>query len=162
MAATYTPIASITLGAAAASVTFNSIPQTYTDLVIVSQAKLTTNTRAVIMRFNNDTGSNYSLTRVYGDGATAYSDRFTGQDGIDVAFISPSNWNISRHNIQNYSNSTTYKTTLGRWDDSAAYSVLMSGLWRSTSAITSMSLTVADTFVSGSTFDLYGILGANA
>jgi hypothetical protein len=162
MAATYTPIASITLGAAAASVTFNSIPQTYTDLVIVSQMKLTTNTRAVIMRFNNDTGSNYSLTRVWGNGSSATSDRFTGQDGIDSAFVSASNWNIMRHNIQNYSNSTTYKTTLGRWDDSAAFTLLQSGTWRNTNAITSMSLTVADTFIAGSTFDLYGILGANA
>lgn len=162
MAATYTPIASITLEAAAASVTFSSIPQTYTDLVIVSQMKLTTNTRAVIMRFNNDSGSNYSLTRVYGNGSTATSDRFTIQDGIDSAFVSTSNWNIMRHNIQNYSNSTTYKTTLGRWDDSAAYTVLQCGLWRNTNAITSMSLTVTDTFVAGSTFNLYGILGANA
>jgi hypothetical protein len=65
-----------------------------------------------------------------------------------------------RHNIQNYSNSTTYKTTLGRWDDSAAFTLLQSGTWLNTNAITSMSLTVADTFVAGSTFTLYGIKAA--
>jgi hypothetical protein len=157
---TYEPIATTTLTSATNTVTFGSIPQTYTDLVIVSQMKLTTNTRAVIMRFNNDTGSNYSLTRVWGNGSSTTSDRFTSQDGIDSAFVSTSNWNIMRHNIQNYSNSTTYKTTLGRWDDSAAFTLLQSGTWLNTNAITSMSLTVADTFVAGSTFTLYGIKAA--
>lgn len=162
MAATFTPIASITLGATTASVTFSSIPQTYTDLILVSQTRLTTNTRAMQMTFNSDSGTNYSVTRVYGNGSTVTSDRFSTQPFIDSAFISTSNWNISRHNIQNYSNSTTNKTVLGRWDDSAAFTVLQCGLWRNTNAITSISLSVTDTFIVGSTFNLYGILGANA
>jgi hypothetical protein len=41
MAATYTPIASITLGATATSVTFSSIPSTYTDLILVMNGSST-------------------------------------------------------------------------------------------------------------------------
>ena len=163
MAATYTPIASITLGAAAASVTFSSIPQTYTDLIVVSQAQLTTGSQLIFLRFNSDSANNYSVTRVYGDGSTATSDRFSTQSGIDSSFVSNSSRTIANINIQNYSNSTTYKTALGRWN-SSGFATLLAGLWRNTNAITSLTLTpnASDTFIAGSTFNLYGILGANA
>lgn len=61
---TYVPIQAITLSAAAASVDFTGIPQTYTDLVIVASARyVSTNTgQGLGIRFNGDTTSNYSFT----------------------------------------------------------------------------------------------------
>jgi hypothetical protein len=163
MAATYTPIASITVGTATNSVTFSSIPQTYTDLVVVSQMQLTTGSQLIFLRFNSDGGTNYSVTRIYGDGSSATSDRYTSQSGIDSSYVSNTARTIANINIQNYSNSTTNKSVLGRWN-SSSFTTLLAGLWRNTNAITSVTLTAngSDTFIAGSTFNLYGILGANA
>jgi hypothetical protein len=72
---TYEAIATQTLGSAAASVTFSSIPGTYTDLVLVVAGTLTTGTENIVMQFNGDTGSNYSVTSLLGDGSTASSFR---------------------------------------------------------------------------------------
>lgn len=161
MPVTYDPIATQTLTTATATVTFSSIPQTYTDLVLVAQMRLTNGTQPVMMRFNGDSGTNYSITRIYGSGSSSPSDRYPNQDGIDCAYVSNSNWNIVNHSIQSYSNTTTFKTMLGRWNDSA-YTFAQVGLWRNTSAITTISLTpiAGDTHISGSTFTLYGIKAA--
>ena len=61
MAATYTPIASITLGAATSSVTFSSIPQTYTDLIVIFNGR-TDGDENTNLQFNSDTTNNYSVT----------------------------------------------------------------------------------------------------
>ena len=59
---TYDPIASITLGAAASSVTFSNIPSTYTDLVIIFSGAITTGFDSINIKFNSDGGTNYSRT----------------------------------------------------------------------------------------------------
>ena len=79
MPATYEPIATNTLGSAAANVTFSSIPATYTDLVIVYQALAATGNPDMTAQFNGDTGSNYSATRLSGNGTAASSARYTSQ-----------------------------------------------------------------------------------
>ena len=164
MAATYTPIASATLGAAASSVTFSSIPQTYTDLILVS-SPINSGITAVNIYFNSDTGTNYSCTRVYAGGGLASSDRFSntasslGGWGTDA----DTNPYLFTSHIMNYANTTTNKTTLTRTSEmNAGYVGLISTLWRSTAAITSVSFTGNANFSVGSTFNLYGILGANA
>ena len=71
---TYTPIASVTLSAATSSVTFSGIPQTYTDLVVVINAGNSGGTGyGIALQCNNDTGSNYSFTQLYGTGSAATS-----------------------------------------------------------------------------------------
>ena len=164
MAATYTPIASITLGAAAASVTFSSIPQTYTDLVLVSTNATASSGYLFSVRVNGDSATNYSSTRLLGNGTTASSGReanytfgfagsvYSSSDPIGNAIV----------NFMNYSNTTTYKTFLMRTNTANANTSLSASLWRSTAAITSISLGVEFTqnFVVGSTFTLYGIKAA--
>jgi hypothetical protein len=159
MAATYTPIASITLGANASSVTFSSIPQTYTDLVLVFDGTITT-AASTPFQLNSDTGSNYSMTRVYGDGSSVTSTRNSSETSglITIADTGQSNFIA---NFMNYSNTTTYKTVISRGGTAGGYTTLIASLWRSTAAITSISL-ITVTYASGSTFNLYGILGANA
>jgi hypothetical protein len=76
MAKTYEPIATTTLGSAAASVTFSTISGAYTDLVLVMSIRGSSDIESDIgMQLNSDTGSNYSMQRIYGQGASAGSDR---------------------------------------------------------------------------------------
>jgi len=160
MAITYEPIATTTLSSAAASVTFSSISGSYTDLVLVSNWTVSTQNN-LLMTFNSDTGSNYSETVLLGDGSSATSSRQTSATSIRVGFAgSASSKVINIINIQNYSNATTYKTTVYRWN-SEEYVSARVGLWRNTSAITSIVLTASTgNIASGSTFSLYGIKSA--
>jgi hypothetical protein len=173
---TYTPIYSTTLSATTASVTFSNIPTTYTDLVIV-MSPATTHTLATFpyMRFNSDSGSNYSYTEVNGNGTSATSFRDVNQT---IGWTSPQMASISNTlgdnttiaNIMNYSNATTYKTYLSRANRAGStldYQGVETavGLWRNTAAITSVLIGnrrggVDYNFAVGSTFTLYGIKAA--
>lgn len=156
---TYSTIATTTLGSATSSYTFSSIPSTYTDLVLVVNGTWSgsSNFEAITLVFNSDTGANYSRTVLQGNGSTASSSReSTGNWGI----IASDQSNTIFH-IMNYSNTTTYKTVLSR-GNSAGYIVrAIVGLWRSTSAITSVEVkTASNNFNSGTSLTLYGIAAA--
>ena len=157
---TYEPIATTTLGSASAGVTFSSIPQTYTDLVIVVDGNTTSGPTDNNMQFNGDTSSNYTITGLYGDGSTAASFR-SAATNMEVGGI---HWASGRGNrivnIMNYSNATTYKTILSRVASCTLIQARV-GLWRSTSAITSIYVFVgASTYTAGTSFTLYGIAAA--
>jgi hypothetical protein len=159
MPSTYEPIATQTLGSAAATVTFSSIAGTYTDLVLVTS--FTSGNNDEKLQFNGDTGSNYSWTRLWGDGSTANSSRSS-----NTTFIRSIGGDLTTQQntiiyIQNYSNSTTHKTTLSRGTNPSVLTMAVVGLWRNTAAITSITYsTSANTFATGSTFTLYGIKSA--
>ena len=161
---TYTPIATQTLGSATASVTFSSISGAYTDLVIVYSATTSSGANDVCIRFNGDTAANYSATYLYGTGISAGSTRLSNTSTPYVDYygapgISSPAGNIL--NIQNYSNATTYKTWFNRSNQAAGGVDAVVGLWRSTSAITSVTLFITSNTISvGSTFSLYGIAAA--
>jgi hypothetical protein len=167
MASTYTPIATTTLGSAQSSVTFSTISGSYTDLVLVVSAAVATS-NDIRLRFNSDTGNNYSTTILYGTGSAAGSARVSSESSIltDYYATPTSTLGNSAHiiSIQNYSNSTTYKTTLSRSNAAGTGVDATVGLWRSTSAITSLTLICGSTgsinFNTGSTFTLYGIKAA--
>jgi hemolysin activation/secretion protein len=163
MAATYTPIASTTLGAAATSVTFSSIPQTYTDLVLVINSIISSGDDGHGLQFNGDTAGNYSSVGVGGDGSSAYSYRGSNSIKIDGGRTGTS-WSNSIFHIINYSNTTTFKSVIARGNNPAAIVQLNSAVWRNTSAITSIGISVYNnqSMSVGTTFNLYGILGANA
>lgn len=169
MALTYSPIATTTLGANALSFTFSSIPNTYTDLVLIgtalsTQAGTSSNTLRAVL--NGDTGTNYSDTYVYGDGTTAASGRdsnFSYASLGDIAQTSATSYPVAIAHFMNYSNTTTYKTILvrGSWVNSSAQATV--NLWRSTAAINSIQLFRDNSLYNikaGSTFTLYGIKAA--
>jgi len=159
MPSTYTPIATNTLGSAAASVTFSSIPSTYTDIVLIQNSTGAGGAGASYLRFNGDTTGVYSRTRLLGNGSAASSYRETGANNISSDAPSSSN-STTIWNIMDYANTTTFQTVLYR-DNSSAYVVAQVGLWRNTAAITSLSITAdAGTFAAGSTFTLYGVKNA--
>ena len=161
-ASTYNFIASQTLGSSASSVTFNSIPQTYTDLVIVLSVGNTD--KSIGMRFNSDSGTNYSRTFMYGNGTSAVSARTSNDTGIfPPVGQSSTNFGSPIIHINNYSNSTTYKTVLIRGNDGADATWDIVSLWRATPApITSINFYLVGSaqMLAGSTFTLYGIQAA--
>lgn len=161
---TFTAIATQTLGSAAASVTFSSIPSTYTDLVLVIQGGDTGGDNSYV-RVNGDTATNYSFTTLNGNGTTAATNRVTNATAFRSSWYAYQtnnmNWNGMIH-FMNYSNATTYKTMLLRDNNASTGTEAMVALWRSTSAINSINLYwgSTDTWATGSTFSLYGILAA--
>jgi hypothetical protein len=166
MPATYEPIATTTLGSAQATVTFSSIPSTYTDLVLVTIATTSVGGRDYNLRFNSDTGSNYSFTVLAGSGSAASSTRAsnTSSTGLyTVAGTSTSTPGVVISQILNYSNTTTYKTIIQRGNEPAGEVCAGVSLWRSTSAISTIAITASTgsgNWNSGSTFTLYGIKAA--
>ena len=169
---TYVALDKVTVGTATPSITFTSIPQGYTDLVLVMSAA-TTHTLSTfpMVQFNGDTGSNYSVTELYGTGSAAGSARDTnttsGWIGFDISLSNTVGDHTTIANFMNYSNSTTYKTWLSRANRASSAldyqgTDAVVGLWRSTAAITSMTVKnrrggVDYNFAVGSTFSLYGI-----
>ena len=168
MTATYDCIATTTLSSASNTVTFSSIPNTYTDLILVGNGySASGDGDAVRLSFNSDTATNYSRTYLAGTGTGASSGRNSNQSiifvgnavGWDTTSTEPA---MFIAHLMNYSNTTTYKTVLIR-DDAAAGTYPGTeanvGLYRSTSAISAIEikLGVTSQFAIGSTFALYGV-----
>ena len=158
---TYEAIATQTLGSAAASVTFSSIPSTYTDLVLVVTGTVATADN-IGLQFNGDTGNNYSFTYLIGTGSSAISGRTSNTNQVlTVGFGTTTIANAIFH-ISNYSNSTTNKTVINRGNRSDDGVSAWVGLWRNTAAITSIVVKTGSNYnlQTGSTFSLYGIQSA--
>lgn len=154
-------IATTTLSSAASSITFSSIPSTYTDLRLVLVGTTTTGSKGVNLQFNSDTGTNYSRTSLYGTGAVAGSDAETNTNNLNCAAVMtatyPSMW---CYDLFSYANST-YKTVL--WSEAedqngSGFVTRLAGLWRSTSAISTIKINSTGSFATGTTATLYGIL----
>jgi hypothetical protein len=162
---TYEPIATQTLGSAVATVTFSSIPSTYNDLVLVINATASAGAD-IWIRCNGDSGSNYGFTALYGNGTAASADKNSNlsQGLLTDYYGTPGSTEPNTCIVQfnNYSNSTTYKTCLSRANRANSGTDAVVSMWRSTSAITSLTLRFngAQTFSTGSTFTIYGIKAA--
>jgi hypothetical protein len=162
--ATYEPIATQTLGSAAASITFSSIAASWTDLRVVIVATADTATRNQIT-FNSDSGSNYSRTYLFGNGSATSTG--TNSNGTlitaDAGSISTTIPQLISINLFSYAGST-YKSIL--WDaandNNGSGNVYTGvGLWRNTAAITSITLTAGgNNYAIGTKATLYGIKAA--
>ena len=168
MANTYQLISSNVLSSSAASVTFSSIPATYTDLVLRITARGTrVNTVAILyLRFNGDTGTNYSDTTVVGNGATASSTRSTSNTVLLVGVIPAANatsntFGSAETYIPSYTvsqNKPVGSFAVQEDNITTAYAYGTAALWRNTAAITSIeALPSINDFAAGSSFYLYGI-----
>jgi hypothetical protein len=162
------PIYTQTVGASAvASVTFNNIPQTFTDLKIVFSTRTdsTGSDRAVPYVQVNGSGSNSSNTRLYGISNVA-----TGSDNIAAGYIgytstaanTASTFGSQEIYIPNYTGSNFKQMIVDGISEtnsaSNAGQTLVSVLFRTTSAITSFTLySSTGNWVQYSTFTIYGI-----
>lgn len=170
MANTYTLINSTSLSSSAASVTFSAIPATYDDIVIVTSTRdtnATANSGRTLLTVNGDTSTNYSWTDVYGFGTTVGSDRATSSTSIDpnqssgdAAGNTASTFSSIEFYIPKYTSTSNRPVGISQATETNATSAWLSGvagLYRGSSAITSVTLTARGNFEIGSTFWLYGI-----
>jgi len=154
-------IATQTLGSAASTITFSSIPSTYTDLRVVWVGTETAANQPYY-RFNSDSATNYSQTELRGDGASATSARATNQTAIfaldNYSTTIPA---LGTIDIFSYAGST-FKScllTTSLDQNGSGYVTRCVALWRSTSAITSIVIgDLGTTLKAGTTATLYGIL----
>jgi hypothetical protein len=170
MANTYTLISSNTLSSSAASVTFSSIPSTYTDLVLKVSAR---NTEAVTINqlnvaFDSNSGNTaHSRTQLSGDGSAAASSRqsnnsiITVVDVINSANSTANTFSSYDIYIPSYTASQNKPVSLDTTTEQNAtlsYRIITAGLWRNTSAVSTIILSGGGgSFASGSSFYLYGI-----
>lgn len=167
MTSTEVAIATTTLSSAASTVNFTSISSAYTDLRVVFVGTVTANGETLYYRFNSDSGTNYSITQLWANGGTdpVSSRRLTSASQLSTTYaysLHDTTPQLITFDIFSYAGSTN-KTTLGNHagDNNGVGGVdLTVGLWRSTSAITSINIFASGgtTFKTGSTFTLYGIL----
>ena len=153
-----------TVVSANGTVTLSSIPNTYQDLILVITARTDSSSlTSGLLRFNGDTGSNYSSTLLYGTGTAPTSERYSNESFTRIGYAIGSSqlanvFSTQLVQILNYANTSTNKTVISR-DASdvngSGITQLTIGSWRNTAAINSITYPV--TLVAGSTVTLYGI-----
>lgn len=157
--ATYEPIATTTVTSNTSTVTFSSIPSTYTDLVVIANTTLSAGV-GFGMYFNSDTASNYSFIYFYGDGSTAAAGSNQNTTRINIG-NGNTTYSTYKAHIQNYSNTTTFKSVISNGGIGNEIAIAFAGMWRSTSAINSITFQPASgTINAGTMFTLYGIAAA--
>lgn len=161
MTVTYEKIATNTVsGTGTGQVTFSSISGSYTDLVLIASTKHSVTGQDFLVRVNSDSGTNYSTTRIVGDGSTAFSARRTNQNlwYLDEIGQPTTSYMVQIFNFMNYSNTTTFKTALWRNASAPSGTAAMVGLWRNTAAITTILIeSIGGNMADGCTYTLYGI-----
>ena len=169
---TYTLIASNTLSSSAASVTFSSIPNTYTDLVLKYSARQTGTSDvqdSIQIGVNGaPSGTSFSTTRLRGNGSAASSNRSSNSSNYNLEQGATAGGNVANTFAQGEIYIPSYTASQNKpassftaHEDNASLAYLRANasLWRSTSAITSLVLQLesGQNFISGSSFFLYGI-----
>lgn len=166
MAITYEPLATTTLSSNTTNITYSSISGSYTDLILICQYASQISNYNFFLRFNSDSGNNYSDTVVVGQ-ASASSTRLSNYSSILMTQYYGAGTTLAKPgttiaNIMDYANTTTYKTCLFRdnaiTDAGAMQTGAGVGLWRNTAAINSITFgTNSGYLVAGTTATLYGI-----
>lgn len=166
MPETYEPIAKFDLTGGYATVDFNSIPSTYTDLKVIFTTIGNVNFYPnIYMRFNGDTGNNYSFMILQGSGSgTPGTNRSNNTDRITLSppQIQTEQPTLLELDIFSYT-SSRFKSCLAKnsneWN-SSGYVSHIAGAWRGTAAITSISFFTTSWFYNNGQVSLYGIKGA--
>jgi hypothetical protein len=158
-------IQTITTTSGATNVSFTSIPSTYKNLRIVYSAAITAGAwEFFLMRFNNDTGSNYDRQTLQGRAGSATAAETYGSTSMHIAQINQVNATVGQIVIPAYKDTVLDKlavsTFFGKHGTSSTnqFTGVFGGAFRSTAAITQIDLfpDTAKVFVTGSTFTLYG------
>jgi hypothetical protein len=169
----YDSIATTTLATATPSVTFSSIPSTYTHLQVryIARTNRADVQDLIRFRFNSDSGTNYAYHWLRGDGGTADAGSAASTASPWTAIIAGGNasanqFGVGVSDVLDYANTNKYKTTrtLSGVDTNSADGRIMflSNLWMNTAAISSIEIApnYGTSFNQYSSFALYGIKGA--
>jgi hypothetical protein len=161
MPITYEPIATTTLGSANATISFSSIPSTYTDLRLVFTGTVTS-ASSLRLTFNSDSATNYSWTFLRGAGVEA-SSRSTNENylifhNFNLSTTIPQFYSFDIFSYAGSTNKTLLATTQQDLNGSGSV-IYTAALWRNTAAINTITFTNSvSTFATGTTATLYGIL----
>jgi hypothetical protein len=155
-------IESKTLGTAAASIEFTSIPQDGTDLVFLILSRTTGTGNTLNITFNGNT-TGYTNRVLSGSGSSvvsfANSNRIAGYAGISLE--TANTFGSTNLYIPNYSGATnkSYSSeAVSENNATEAYQALFAGLWSNTAAITSVLFaSISGNLVAGSTISLYKV-----
>ena len=171
--ATYEPITTQTVSTPAATITFTSIPATYTDLrvvMVLSDDDTEVGTGAPIFRFNGDTAGNYSQITMHGDSTSGVTSQVTTSGTKIYALYwnnSPTStviYPVYTLDILNYAGANYKSVLVTTADDRNGTGAVERhmGVWLSTSAITQLDVTNDGNkkFETGSIITLYGIKAA--
>ena len=162
MPSAITPIASLVVGSTGYSTyTFSSISSAYKDLFVVFKGKAGGGSNQPQIRMNGDSSGNYLTGWIYGSGGSAFGSSVTGTGVLLCGGAMNMDTSIffnATFTVHDYTATDKHKTVLGRFGQySNAGSGMISGRYRSTSAITSLSI-FGDLSV-GTTIALYGVTG---
>lgn len=157
-------IASVSGNNSASLITISSIPSGYTHLQVRGIVNDGSGYQ-VRIRFNGDSGTNYSYNRLIADTSANYSAGTANASGIEVVGVISGAASTYLSNviidIDNYlsSNYKSVKSFYGTRNTGAGYVGVEAGSWRNTAAITSISFVNSGStaFTSTTRFDLYGI-----
>lgn len=170
----YESISTVTVGPAGQStIVFNSIPQTYAHLqlrCLLKDSRVSSTNSGSSMRFNGDTGSNYSEWDMFGDSSSMLQSGSTTTSSLPMFNYPASNSNSSTFgmgilDILYYSNTNVYKNIRsfgGHSQNTVAdgFITFYAGTWKNNSAVTSITISpLTAPFVQYSTVALYGIKG---
>jgi hypothetical protein len=161
---TYVLLNSVTLTANSTQVIFSGIPQTYSDLVLVGNWQNSSTSSAGRLQLNGDTGANYNGAWITGTGSTAGTGSESSETSARIAgaSVGPDNayTNVVTLQFMDYSAIDKHKTILSRYGSASREVQATASRWASTSAITSIRFfdVLGQTFQSGATFSLYGIV----
>lgn len=165
MPQTYEPITQQTISGTPSTININSIPSTYTDLVLVCWGWGSTGGGSLTVRGNGNGSVLYNTTYLYSDGSTITPGQ-TGDtsNGAYMGRILQSSTEIGGAyiHILDYANTTTFKTFIGTNFGSNPINWASVGMWRSTDAISTLTIQIesGSNFANGFTIALYGIKAA--
>ena len=165
----YDALATVTLSASAASITFAGIPTGYKHLQIrgIGRAANSVTDENLVIQLNNDTGTNYNLHNLYGTGAATGANSGANASVSYFARVSGASstaniFGVAVADILDYADTNKFKTIRslsGHDQNGSGYITLMSGAWRSTSAVTTITIKndAAANIAAGSSFALFGV-----
>lgn len=160
MPATYEPIQTLVANGSQSTITFSSIPQTYTDLVLVASGNASTGT-GVIMRFNNSSATAYHYYGMYGTSSEYVANAEFNLSGMNITNMYPTAAEVrgSIVNIFNYTSNQSKSILINR-NEPTSFVQKNVCLWTNGSAITRIDLVAGSNYDSGTRFTIYGIKAA--
>lgn len=168
----YDSISTVTVSSNVSTIDFTSIPNTYTHLQIRGIGRDNGVSGGGVnfgVRFNSDTGSNYTYHKLQGNGSaadaggTGNTNQVYFADNIIQNGATANVYSGFIIDILDYKNTNKHKTVRGLagWDaNGSGYGGISSGVWRNTNAVTSINLVPSGNFMQYTQFALYGIKGA--
>ena len=165
--ATYDTIATSTLGSAQQTFTFNNIPQTYTDLIVIVDGLSSGGVDNFCMRFNNDSSSVYGGTLCEGNGSSQTGYRTWNSSNIVTALfyssVSSTYRSIAKFEINNYTSTNMHKNVIVRSNAPGTGDKVGAGVWRPSTPVAITRIDVFNgtlNFTAGTTCTIWGIKAA--